>query len=53
MKIILRFFMAISLLLAATGSYAFFGNDNGWGGLVTTGTLMMSGILVTGWKKWK
>ena len=32
MKIILRLFMAISLLLAATGSYAFFGNDNNWGG---------------------
>jgi hypothetical protein len=32
MKAILRLFMAISLLLAATSSYAFFGNDNDWGG---------------------
>jgi hypothetical protein len=32
MKAILRLFMAVSLLLAATSSYAWFGNDNGWGG---------------------
>jgi hypothetical protein len=32
MKAILRLFMAISLLLAATSSYAFFGNNNDWGG---------------------
>jgi hypothetical protein len=32
MKAILRLFMAISLLLAATGANAFFGNNNDWGG---------------------
>jgi len=32
MKTILRLTTAVSLLLAATSSYAWFGNNNGWGG---------------------
>ena len=31
MKTILRLTVAVSLMLAATSSYAWFGNNNGWG----------------------
>ena len=32
MKTIIRLIMAMSLLLAATSGYAWFGNNSGWGG---------------------